>query len=410
MNKEAGKIHDKFPCPHCGTLLTKRLMERAWVTKFDKAINQTIRQAKQVPVLINYSVGKQRFEKTPDAFDLALIEKIEQMEIPYWFPTDRMPEGYNTEQPKVSHGITHVHHFYTRRNLWVLGGMYDKAFKARHKLSLFFIQYAALGFAKISRYVPTHFSQVNRYLSGTLYVGSQQVEVSSGYILTGKLQRLIKHEAPRFGEIKVASIGCCDSSVFPIPGESIDYIFTDPPFGGNLMYSELNFLWEAWLKVFTNNKPEAIENTAQGKGLPEYQKLMTECFKEYYRVLKPGHWMTVEFHNSKNAVWNAIQEALQAACFVIADVRTLDKQQGSFKQVTSASAVKQDLIISCYKPNGGLEERFKLEAGTEQGVWDFVRTHLKQLPVFVRACFQQAEFCFQQAKQSRACFQQAKQK
>jgi hypothetical protein len=110
---------------------------------------------------------------------------------------------------------------------------------------------------------------------------------------------------------------------------------------------------------------------------------MTECFKEYYRVLKPGRWMTVEFHNSKNAVWNAIQEGLQAAGFVIADVRTLDKQQGSFKQVTSASAVKQDLIISCYKPNGGLEERFKLEAGTEEGVWDFVRNHLKQLPVAV---------------------------
>ncbi|WP_211227432.1 site-specific DNA-methyltransferase [Alicyclobacillus contaminans] len=100
-------------------------------------------------------------------------------------------------------------------------------------------------------------------------------------------------------------------------------------------------------------------------------------------MLKPGHWMTVEFHNSKNSVWNAIQEALQTAGFVIADVRTLDKQQGSFKQVTSANAVKQDLVISCYKPNGGLEERFKREAGTEEGVWDFVRTHLKQLPVAV---------------------------
>ena len=49
----------------------------------------------------------------------------------------------------------------------------------------------------------------------------------------------------------------------------------------------------------------------------------------------------------------------------------------------SAGAVKQDLVISAYKPNGGLEERFKLEAGTEEGVWDFIRTHLKQLPVFV---------------------------
>lgn len=163
---------------------------------------------------------------------------------------------------------------------------------------------------------------------------------------------------------------------------STDYIFTDPPFGGNLMYSELNFLWEAWLKVFTNNAPEAIMNNVQQKGLLEYQELMTRCFKEYYRVLKPGRWMTVEFHNSQNSVWNAIQEAIQRAGFVIADVRTLDKQQGTFKQVTSTGAVKQDLIISAYKPNGGLEERFRLEAGTEEGVWDFVREHLKRLPVF----------------------------
>ena len=112
---------------------------------------------------------------------------------------------------------------------------------------------------------------------------------------------------------------------------------------------------------------------------------MTRCFEEYYRVLKPGRWMTVEFHNSKNSVWNAIQEALQHAGFVIADVRTLDKKQGTFKQVTSSGAVKQDLIISAYKPNGGFEERFKLKAGTEEGVWDFLRTHLRQLPVFVQS-------------------------
>src|SRR5690606_33453553 len=71
-----------------------------------------------------------------------------------------------------------------------------------------------------------------------------------------------------------------------------------------------------------------------------------------------------------------------AAGFVVADVRTMDKKQGSYRQVTS-SAAKQDLVISAYKPNDGLEERFKLTAGTEGGVWDFVRSHLKQLPVFV---------------------------
>lgn len=77
----------------------------------------------------------------------------------------------------------------------------------------------------------------------------------------------------------------------------------------------------------------------------------------------------------------AIQEALSRAGFIVADVRTLDKKQGTFKQVTTTAAVKQDLIISAYKPNGGLEERFKLTKGTEEGVWDFIRQHLKHLPV-----------------------------
>ncbi len=386
VDHAAGKVLDEFLCPHCGARLTKRHMERAWTNKYDSALKQTVRQAKQVPVLINYSVSKTRYEKTPDAFDLALIEKIEQLDIPYWFPTDRMPEGYNTEQPKVSHGITHVHHFYTKRNLWVLGALTAKVNLYSNQRTKAFLRFLyeqwIFGFSLLNRYSPHHYSQNNRNLSGTLYVGSQISEVSTQYAFPKKIRRLVRSFADCMLDSK-SILTTLDTSRLDFGRQSIDYIFTDPPFGGNLMYSELNFLWESWLKVFTNNKPEAIENSVQGKGLLEYQRLMTECFKEYYRVLKPGRWMTVEFHNSKNSVWNAIQEALQTAGFVIADVRTLDKQQGSFKQVTSASAVKQDLIISCYKPNGGLEERFKLEAGTEEGVWDFVRTHLKQLPVFV---------------------------
>ena len=67
---------------------------------------------------------------------------------------------------------------------------------------------------------------------------------------------------------------------------------------------------------------------------------------------------------------------------MVADVRILDKGQGTYKQMTTAGAVEKDLAITAYKPNDGLEERFKLKAGTEEGVWDFCRTHLKQLPVF----------------------------
>lgn len=91
--------------------------------------------------------------------------------------------------------------------------------------------------------------------------------------------------------------------------------------------------------------------------------------------------MTVEFSNTKASVWNSIQTALTEAGFIVANVSALDKKQGSFKAVTTPTAVKQDLVISAYKPNGGFEERFLKEAQTEEGVWDFVRTHLKYLPV-----------------------------
>ena len=147
------------------------------------------------------------------------------------------------------------------------------------------------------------------------------------------------------------------------------------------MYSELNFIWEAWLGVITNNGQEAIINKEQKKGLAEYQELMKGCLEKFQQYLKPGHWITIEFHNSQNSIWNAIHEAILHAGFIIADVRTLDKQQATYHQVTTSAAVKQDLVISAYKPTAEFEQRFSIEGGTAQGAWEFVRQHLEQLPM-----------------------------
>jgi hypothetical protein len=90
--------------------------------------------------------------------------------------------------------------------------------------------------------------------------------------------------------------------------------------------------------------------------------------------------MTIVFSNTQAAVWNGIQTALQEAGFVIANVSALDKGQGSFNAVTNPTSVKQDLVISAYKPDGGLEVRFQKSGGNIESVWDFVRTHLSYLP------------------------------
>lgn len=373
VDQENGKVADEFPCPHCQATLTKRAMERCYATHYDDALNQSVRQAKQVPVLINYSIGKKRFEKTPSPADLALIDQINESPIPFWFPTDRMIDGKESRRNDPV-GITHVHQFYTRRALCILSKIKNKCTIPQTNL---WFNSQLINISKLNRYRPGVSFPYNP-LNGTLYIGSQTSESSIFTAYENKLNKLIN----AFKTIEYPSILATKSTTKNnIPSNSIDYIFIDPPFGANLNYSELNFIWESWLKVQTNNKEEAIENPVQGKGGEEYRELMQACFREAYRVLKPGRWMTVEFSNTKAAVWNSIQTALTDAGFIVANVSALDKKQGSFKAVTTPTAVKQDLVISAYKPNGGFEDRFREEAGTEEGVWDFVRTHLKYLPV-----------------------------
>jgi DNA modification methylase len=370
-NKDTGKVSDTFACLHCGAALTKRNLDKLLVQVHDDSLDENIRQIKQVPVLVNYSMGKRRFEKKPDAFDLALISRIDRMRIPHWFPTDRMIEGRETRRNDPT-GMTHVHHFYTKRNLAYLSALKSRCQSIQARL---WFNAQLINVSKLNRYRPEVSFPYNP-LSGTFYVGSLVSEANVHTAYENKLSRLVS----AFAQLRHHNVVGTSSAAHMQPA-NVDYIFTDPPFGSNIDYSELSFIWEAWLGLKTDNRDEAIVSKAQGKELDDYRRLMTESFIRAYESLKPGRWMTVEFSNTQASVWNAIQTALQQAGFVVANVSALDKQQGSFKAVTTTTAVKQDLVISAYKPNGGLEQRFAERGATPESAWDFVQTHLKQLPV-----------------------------
>jgi adenine-specific DNA methylase len=141
------------------------------------------------------------------------------------------------------------------------------------------------------------------------------------------------------------------TSLSNIKNSSIDFVFTDPPFGSNINYSEMNFIWESWLGFFTQTENEAIINKYQNKTIREYEELLTKSFKEIYRILKDDAWACIIFHNSSEKVWNALKQAITNSGLKIVNIQLFNKKHGTFKQFVSDNAVGYDLIIHCNKKN-----------------------------------------------------------
>jgi 16S rRNA G966 N2-methylase RsmD len=386
LDRSTNRTRDEFHCPHCSAELTKDNLERDFETLIDPATKQPWKRVRFRPAFINYRVGNTTHEKVPDQQDLRTIERIGTLEIPRELPTNAFPIEYMSHGSRLApKGFTHVHHLFLPRPAHALASLWRRASAERdgriRNALLFFVEQAIWTMSLLNRYRPTGFSQVNQYLTGVYYVASQNAEPSPWYVLEGKLKRLDSTFAKVANRKNFVSTQTGTCSSIQIADDTIDYIFTDPPFGENIYYADLNYLVESWHCVITDSDPEAIVDSGKEKSILDYQSLMRACFDEYARVLKPGRWMTVVFSNSANAVWRAIQEALGTAGFVVADVRTLDKQQGSYRQVTS-TAVKQDLVISAYKPTEALAERFALGTSSPENAWAFVTEHLGHVPVF----------------------------
>lgn len=388
VSQEVAKI---FPCPHCGAQGTKEQMDLRFESFVDPVYKTVEKRPKRSPVLIQYRIGGHKFQKKPDPQDLEILERIAKLPLPAGLPADKLPDSQMRRVGRMrTTNTSTLHSMFLPRAAQTMAFLWSEAKRnpdrRLRQMLMFFIEQGIRGMSVLNRYKPVQHgrlggSQVGLDLPGVFYVPSIISEVSPWAQFEGKLDRLSKTFTAFNAHPSSAMVSTGSASDSPLPNSSVDYIFTDPPFGENIYYADLNFLVEVWHRVRTDVEPEAIVDRVREKAIFEYQRLMQSCFEEYFRVLKPGRWMTVVFSNSRAAVWNSIQVALQQAGFVVAEVNALDKKQGSFQQGISPNAVKQDLVISAYKPNGGLEQRYAERGAIPDSAWDFVQTHLRQLPI-----------------------------
>ncbi len=335
------KIRAEFDCPQCGEHLKKR----------------NLRRTRRYPVLVGYRCCTRGLKESTaplDEFDRTNLARIdaESQHHGLWYPTLSFPPGVNTRQP-VAAGITTVDKAYTPRALWAMAYLWNRASawpdaEVRSKLL----------FTLTSLYQRVTVFSEFRFWGGSSNTANYNVpaimnEQNVFRVFERKARTIalyFKNAPARQRDVKVSTQSA--SSLPQLPDKSVDYVFTDPPFGGNINYSEMNFLWECWLGHHTNTAQEAIINRTQEKGVEEYEGLLTEAFQEIYRVLKDKAWLTVIFHNSSKQVWNALQGAIQRAGFSIRGTQTFDKKHGTFKQFVSDNAVGFDLVLHCQKAEG----------------------------------------------------------
>ena len=371
INLDKNEIKGEFPCPHCGTTCSKKNMIKAFETKYDSVLEESISITKKRPVAINYTLGKERGEKPLCDFDLSVIQKTSRIQLNNYI--GEIPDGDESSR-NYSSGLKHTHQLFTYRNYIILSKAFELA-----KGNITLTNWITSVIQNASKMYKFRLDRKGGIVSGTLFIPSLNIEQNIIKLLNSKIRdfKYTEYNYRQNSCISISSATCLEN----ILSNCFDYIFTDPPFGANIMYSELSSIWEGWIKVKTNNETEAIINKTQHKSLFDYQALMNASLKEFYRVLKPGKWLTMEFSNTSASVWNSIQNALQGVGFVVVNVAALDKKQGSFKAVTTTTAVKQDLVITCYKPSNELTFKFEESIDKGKNAMDFIEELLAHLPV-----------------------------
>lgn len=370
-------------CPKCATAFVRRNWPRAG----------------DVPVQVVVRGPEGRLvEQGVDAVDIEAIRSAaadpRQREVPSLHIDDSREMYSRSGLGKA--GLTETAQFFSSRNaialleLWrAINAVKDE--KIRKKLSFAFTAILP----RASRRYQWSAQRPLNAQNQTYYIAPVYYEWSVFELFNRKVEASIRagddifSTAPLFREETAENVTYTLASadrLAHLADSSVDYVFTDPPFGSNIFYSDMNLFHEAWLGNMTDHAREAVMHTTgkKKKGAADrYEALLREAFAEAFRVLRPGRYMSVVFGNSDGQIWGLVQRAIRDAGFrsVPVHVAILDKGQRSVKGLNSGSegVVTVDLVVTLQKPARALEGKGHAEFALADAA-ELIASALASLP------------------------------
>jgi len=327
-HKVKDRIYDLYAtrCRKCGKVGT--LSHIVW---------KTVSSDSEVPLeeWFHCTCQKEVQRKEIDEADKILLERISKMPIPYWIPNVELI--WNT---RVNvHKGTRIPELFSHRNLIALSILFHAIDEMPEDSVKDAMKFVFSGFVvKASR---MNFVNVGGYKSlgrgwcvRGYWVPKEHMEQNVwndfkrqfNLVKKGKMQSNTEvkdfKEASTFDDLQngKGNILILNQSALniPLPPNSVDYVFTDPPYGDSIPYLELHYMWSSWLKFKVNFDDEVIISDSpvrRDKNFEIYHKMLSKAFREIHRVLKPDKWLTVTFHNTDIKIYNSIIKAVIMAGF-----------------------------------------------------------------------------------------------
>ncbi len=353
-------MSDTYECHGCKEIVKIGDCQRAFETVPD-LFKGTMERKKRVLARIYGKTGKTKWQRSPIKEDLEAIEASEKITLPLSAPNADIVWG-DLHRAGYHRGIKKLHHFYTRRNFLVIATMWELAGQfpdsVRDALRLSILSYNSSHSTLMTRVVVKK-AQKDLVLtgaqSGVLYISGLPVEKNIIEGIARKAKSFKDAFALLYGSSSRVDVRNASCEKMDLIDSSVNYVFTDPPFGAYIPYAEINQINEIWLGETTDRSKEIIVSEAQNKSVDAYGKMMSTVFEEIARVLKPSGVATVVFHSAHSDIWRALAQAYGDAGFSVKAASVLDKIQASFKQVVSNVSVKGDplLLLSKASQQGG---------------------------------------------------------
>lgn len=144
--------------------------------------------------------------------------------------------------------------------------------------------------------------------------------------------------------------------------KTVDFVITDPPYGGNVNYAELTDFFYVWLRLIlakqypeftpelTPKAEEIIENPTRGKTKEDFEEGLRQVFRECYRVLKDDGLLAFTFHHAEGGTWESLLRSVCNAGFEIESVYPIHGEaESSLHLLDKEGAISYDLIHVCKK-------------------------------------------------------------